>query len=71
MSLTKPKLAARLQTKLGLNKNELLWLLWGDVDWEGCQVEIQRTFNNWHLFTHKTLRSCRYVLRSHPGMVLQ
>lgn len=45
----------------GARQGELLGLRWGDVDWESCQVTIQRTFNNGHLFTSNTQTSKRKI----------
>ncbi|MGA7578199.1 MAG: tyrosine-type recombinase/integrase [Desulfobaccales bacterium] len=38
----------------GARQGELLGLRWSDVDWEKCQLAIQRTFNNGALFTPNT-----------------
>jgi integrase len=46
---------------IGARQGELLGLRWGDVDWEDCQVTIQRTFNNGRLFTPKTQTSKRKI----------
>lgn len=45
----------------GARQGELLGLRWGDVDWESCQVTIQRTFNHGHLFSPKTQTSKRKI----------
>lgn len=45
----------------GARQGELLGLRWGDVDWERCQIIIQRTFNNGHLFIPKTRTSKRKI----------
>jgi integrase len=45
----------------GARQGELLGLRWGDVDWESCQLFIQRTFNNGRLFTPKTQTSKRKI----------
>ncbi len=45
----------------GARQGELLGLRWGDMDWENCQLAIQRTFNNGRLFTPKTQTSKRKI----------
>jgi integrase len=45
----------------GARQGELLGIRWSDLDWEGCQVTIQRTFNNGRLFTPKTQTSKRKI----------
>jgi integrase len=45
----------------GARQGELLGLRWGDVDWDNCQLAIQRTFNNGRLFTPKTQTSKRKI----------
>ena len=45
----------------GARQGELLGLRWGDMDWENCQLAIQRTFNNGRLFTPKTHTSKRKI----------
>jgi integrase len=45
----------------GARQGELLGLRWGDVDWESCQLAIQRTFNNGRLFNPKTQTSKRKI----------
>ena len=34
----------------GARQGELLGLRWGDIDWERCQLAVQRTFNNGRVF---------------------
>ena len=45
----------------GARQRELLGLRWGDMDWDNCQLAIQRTFNNGRLFTPKTQTSKRKI----------
>jgi integrase len=45
----------------GARQGELLGLRWADVDWENCQLIVQRTFNNGRLFTPKTQTSKRKI----------
>ena len=45
----------------GARQGELLGLKWNDIDWENCQVHIQRTFNNGRFFTTKTRTSNRKI----------
>lgn len=45
----------------GARQGELLGLRWSDVDWDKCQIVIQRTFNNGHLFIPKTRTSKRKI----------
>lgn len=45
----------------GARQGELLGVKWSDVDWEGCQLIIQRTFNNGRLFNPKTQTSKRKI----------
>jgi integrase len=45
----------------GARQGELLGLRWGDLDWETCQIAVQRTFNNGRLFTPKTQTSKRKI----------
>jgi integrase len=45
----------------GARQGELLGLSWGDMDWDSCQLAIQRTFNNGRLFTPKTHTSKRKI----------
>lgn len=45
----------------GARQGELLGLRWGDVDWENCQLTVQRTFNNGRLFIPKTQTSKRKI----------
>jgi integrase len=45
----------------GARQGELLGLRWSDIDWDNCQLAIQRTFNNGRLFTPKTQTSKRKI----------
>jgi integrase len=45
----------------GARQGELLGLKWSDIDWEGKQIVIQRTFNKGRFFTPKTRGSIRRI----------
>ena len=45
----------------GARQGELLGLKWSDVDWENCQINIQRTFNNQRWYKPKTKASHRKI----------
>jgi integrase len=45
----------------GARQGELLATRWSDLDWNNCQLSIQRTFNNGRLFIPKTMTSKRKI----------
>lgn len=45
----------------GARQGELLGLKWGDIDWQNCQIHIQRTFTKGRFFATKTKGSNRKI----------
>lgn len=57
--------------RTGLRMGELLALQWGDIDWQGRFIEVQRNFTHWKLTTPKSGESRRVDMSRELGQTLK